>query len=88
MLTAGIGGRNLFGIGEVVGGIDAINENHAWFGIVIGGLHDLVPQIPRLHRVIHLAFEHQIPRTIRLDRGHEIIGDENGQVEHAQSHSV
>ena len=88
LLPAGVGGGDGFGIGQIVHPVDAVDEDHARFGIVVGRTHDLVPQIARVQRVIDLAFECQFPRAVGLDRLHEGIGDEDRQVEHAQPRGV
>ena len=88
LFTAGVCGGDGFDIVQVVGRVDPVDEDHAGFGEIIGAFHDLVPQIARLHRVIDLAVELQIPGRIGLDGLHEGIGDQNGQVEHAQPCSI
>ncbi len=88
LFATGVGGGDLLDIGQIVGLIDAVDEDHARFGVIIGGLHDAVPQIPRLHGLVDLAAELQIPRGIRLHRFHERIGDQHRQVEHAQPGAV
>jgi hypothetical protein len=43
----GVGGRDALAIGQVVVAIDGVQEEHAGLGVVIRGLHDLVPQLTR-----------------------------------------
>ena len=88
LFATGVGGGNGLDIVQVVGRVDPVDEDHARFGIIIGGLHDLVPQGACLDRVIDLAVELQLPRAIGLDRLHEGIGDQHRHVEHAQAGGV
>jgi hypothetical protein len=39
-----VGGVDALAVPEVVVGVDAVDEQHAGFGVVVGGPHDLVPQ--------------------------------------------
>ena len=50
-----------FTIMQVVRLVDAVDKNHAWLCKIIGGFHDLVPKIKRVHSFEHFAFEYQIP---------------------------
>ena len=84
LLTAGIGGGDAFAIAQIVGVVDAVDEDHARLGIIIGRAHDALPQGFRLEGAIHLAAELQIPVGIGLDRRHEGIADQNRQVEIGQ----
>jgi hypothetical protein len=43
LFAARVGCRNRFAVGQVVIGVDAVNENHARFGMIIGRVHDLLP---------------------------------------------
>ena len=45
LFRAGVGRCNRFAISEVVVEIDAIQEQHAWLGVIVGRTHDLVPEI-------------------------------------------
>ena len=84
MLATGIGASYRLAIGEIVGGVDAVNEDHTGLGIFIGRLHDLVPQHARRDGTIDHISEDQRPLGVSLHRRHEIIGDEDRQVEVAQ----
>ena len=88
LLATGVGGGNGLAIVQVVGGIDAVDKDHARLGVVIGRLHDLVPQVPRLHGLIDLAAENEVPRAVGLHSLHEGVGDQHGHVEHAQTRGV
>ena len=88
LLSAGVGGKNLLAVGEVVHAVDAIDENHAGLGKVIRRAHDAMPEIARGNGAIDDAVEDQIPRRIGLDGGHEGVGDEDGQVEVAQARCI
>jgi len=45
LLAAGVGGGDGLAVREIVVGVDAVEEQHAGFGVVVGGPHDLVPQL-------------------------------------------
>jgi hypothetical protein len=85
LLAAGVGGVDLFAVGEVVELVDAVDEDHARFGVGVGCPHDLVPQVAGAHRIEDGAVEHEIPRLVVPDRVHEGIGDQHREVEHAQA---
>ena len=42
-------------VGKIVIGVHAIDENHARLGVVVGRIHDLLPQIARLDRAVDPA---------------------------------
>ncbi|MPL67195.1 hypothetical protein SDC9_12885 [bioreactor metagenome] len=88
LLATGVGRRDLLAVTEVVHLVDAVDEDHARLGVVIGRAHDPVPQIARLHGVIDLAGEFQIPGPIGLHRRHEGIGHQNREVEHPQPRRI
>ncbi len=88
LLAAGIRRPDLLAIAEIVGGVDAIDENHARLGIIVGRAHDALPQRPRLHRAIDFAVEHEIPRRVRFHRLHEGVRDEHRDVEIAQPQRI
>ncbi len=46
LFGAGVGGLDLLAVIEVVVLVDAVQEEDAGFGVVVGGLHHLVPQVP------------------------------------------
>ena len=84
LLRAGIGRANGLAVIEVVAGVDAVDEQHAWLGIVVGGLHDAVPQPACPDGAVGHAAEHQRPLAVRRHGGHEGVGGEHGEVEVAQ----
>ena len=88
LFPTGICRRNGFAISQVVRLVDPIDENHPRFGVAIGGLHDLVPQIARLHGVIDPVIKDQLPRPIRLDCFHEGIRHQHRHVEHPQPRRI
>ena len=53
LFAARIGRFDCFAVREIVIGIDAVDENHARLGVIVGGLHDLPPQVARLDFAIH-----------------------------------
>ncbi len=81
LLPAGVRRRNRLAIIEIVGGVDAIDENDARLGIVVGRAHDLVPQRARLDRLVDLAGKYEIPRRVAADGVHEGIGYQHRKVE-------
>ena len=88
LLSTGVCGRDCFTISKVICLIDAINENHTRFRIIIGGTHDFTPQIPRLNRLIHLTIKHQIPGSVGLDRFHKRVCDQNRHIKHPQTRGI
>ena len=44
LLAAGVGGEDLFAVGEVVGPVDAVDEDHAGLGVGVGRADDALPQ--------------------------------------------
>ncbi len=88
LLAAGVGGGDRLDIAQIVHRVDAVDEDHAGLGEVIGVAHDAVPQVARLHGLEDLAAELQFPRPISLHRIHERIGDKDRQVEHPQAGRV
>ena len=45
LLCAGVGRLDLLAVIEVVIPVHTVQEKNAWFGVVIGGFHDLIPEI-------------------------------------------
>ncbi len=88
LLAARVGGADGLAIVQVVAGIDAVDEDDAGLGHVIGGAHDALPQIARLDGPVGLAGKHQRPVAVRLHRRHELIAHQHRQVEHAQALGV
>ena len=84
LFAAGIGGGDAFAIAQIVGVVDAVDEDHARLGVIIGRAHHALPQGFRLDGAIHLAAELQVPVGIGLHRRHEGITDQNRQVEIGQ----
>ncbi len=48
LFCAGIGAGNGLAIGQVIVAIDVVQEQYARLGMVVGGPHDLIPQLARL----------------------------------------
>ena len=69
LFAAGIASLRLFRIRQVVIGVDAVDEDHAGFGVVVGGPHDLVEQFacPGLANI-------QVPSLRRSCRTHQRLG--------------
>ena len=88
LFAAGVGGGDGFGVVQVVCRVDAVDEDHAGFGIVVGRAHDPVPEVAGGQAAPGLAVEGELPRAVGLDRGHEGVGHEHGHVEHAQAGGV
>ncbi len=82
--NARIGRVDLFAVSEVVAAVDAVDEDDAGLGIGVGRPHDLVPELARRQHLVGRAGEFELPRRVFLDRGHEGVGDEDREVEHAQ----
>ena len=121
---AGVRGADVLAPPVVVHLIDAVDEDEAGLGEIVGGRHDHVPHAPRRQRLVDLAAdeavfardvalghwpfapdelrlvvelvlgwivflgqqrEGEIPVLVRAHRGHEFVGDEQRQVELAQS---
>ena len=80
-------------IPQVVQLVDAIDEDHARLSHFVGGADDLVPQITRLDGPEDSGDtvpvrELQVPVVAPANRVHEVVGDQDGQVEHAKTGSV
>ena len=84
LLAARIGGLDRLAIGEIVLGVDAVDEDHPRLGGNVGGAENLLPQLARLYRAIGPAGEYKGPAGVRSHRIHECIGDQDREVEHAQ----
>ena len=55
LLAARIGRVDRLAIGEVVARVDAVDEDDAGLGVVVGRAHDALPQRARRHRAVDLA---------------------------------
>ena len=53
LLAARVGRIDALAIAEVVVGVDAVDEQHAGLGVVVGRAHDLVPQVARARPPVH-----------------------------------
>ena len=84
LLAARVGGADGFAVVQVVAAVDAVDEDDAGLGVVVGGLGDGVEQGPGAQRAVDPAVEHQVPVAVGLHRGHERVGRQHGQVEVAQ----
>ena len=81
---AGVGGVDGLAVGEVVACVDAVDEDHARFGGVVGRAHDPLPQVARRHLAMDGAGELERPRGALAHRVHERVAHQHRQVEHAQ----
>ncbi len=70
LFAAGVGGADVFAEPVVVHLVDAVDQDEARLGVVVGGGHDHVPQVARLHVAVDLA-GHQavLARDVVLVRG-------------------
>ena len=75
---------NCFAIAEVVLAIDAVDEDHARLGVIIGRAHDAVPERAGRERLIDLSRELQRPVAICSHRIHEGVAREHGEIEHRE----
>ena len=85
LLAAGVRRLDRLGVIEIVLLVDAVDEDHARFGIGIGRGDDLVPQRARLQRAEDRAVEGEVPIGIRLHRVHEGVCRQHRQVEHVEA---
>ena len=69
LLGAGVGRRDRLAVTQVVVGVDAVQEEHAGFGMVVGGVHDLVPQLARGHAAVDPLAVGTLARAGRLELG-------------------
>ena len=100
LLAAGVGGLDGFAVGEVVFLVDAVEEEHAGLGEVVGRLHDGVPQVAGLdhlvdpqavfalvgvgHFGVRLGGVHQFPVAVSGQGLHEAFDDADRHVEVVQ----
>ena len=84
LLAAGICGEDLLAVGEVVGPVDAVDEDHAGLGVGVGRADDPLPQRARRDGPVDDALEAELPWRVVLDRLHERIGHQHREVEHAE----
>ena len=61
LLAAGIGGADLFAIGEIVQRIDTVDEDHARLGRIVGRTHEPLPQRSSADGANDLAIEPKRP---------------------------
>jgi hypothetical protein len=52
LFGAGVGGLDHFAVVEVVVLVHAVEEEDSRLGVVVGGLHHLVPQVARAHLAV------------------------------------
>src|SRR5690606_26142403 len=57
---AGVGGADRLAPPVVVQLVDAVDEDEARLGEVVGGDHDHVPQVTGLHATVHAAGDHAV----------------------------
>ena len=74
LLAARIGRVDRLAIGKIVERVDAVDEDDAGLGGLIGRDHDPVPQRARRNRAVHGAVEDEVPGTVLLHRRHERVG--------------
>ena len=84
LLAAGIGGVDRLAVGQVVPGIDAVDEDDTGLGVVVRRAGDAVEQRAGTQRLVGLAIKEERPLAIGIDGRHERVGRQNRQVEVAQ----
>ena len=75
-------------MGQVVGGVDPVDEDHPRLGAVIGRSHQPRPEVRRGQDAMNLAAEGQRPVAAGLQGRHEGVADEHRQVEVAEPGAV
>ena len=75
LFAARIGGADIFTVIQIVHFVDAVYQDEARFREIIGGMHDFFPQLHRMHRLVHFAFEHQFPVLVIFHRIDEFVGN-------------
>ena len=85
---ARIRGGDGLAITKVIILVNAVDKDHAGFGIIVGGFHDQIPQFAGFGHFIDLALELEGPVGVVLDSFHEVIGDKHREIEHAQTGAV
>ncbi len=85
LLATRVGRADGFAVGEVVLRIDAVDEDDARFGGLVGRAHDTVPQPARAHGPKHPALKLQRPFGVVLHRGHKGIARQHREVEHGKA---
>ena len=55
LFCAGVGAGDFFDIFQVVGAVDAVDEDHTRLGIVVGRAHDLFPECAGRDHVVDVA---------------------------------
>ena len=85
LLAARIGGVDGLAVIEIIGAVDAVDEDHARLGIGVGAAHDLVPQRAGRNGLEAGAAEDELPGRVLFHRLHEGIGDQDREIEHAQA---
>jgi hypothetical protein len=88
LLSAWIARMNFLAVPKVVHAVDAVDEDHAGLGVVVGRPQEPVPEVARRQAAIDRAAEHQVPGRVLLDRLHEGVADQDREVEHAQPPGV
>src|SRR5262249_48355321 len=77
LFTAGIGGADLFAVGEIVERVDAVDEDDAWLRIVVGRAHHAIPEGACVDRAIYLAVVREVPGFAALDRAYKCVGHQD-----------
>ena len=81
LLAARISGRYRLAIVEIIFSVDAVDEDHARFGIIVSRAHHPVPQVAGGNRLVDFAVKHEVPRFSVAHGCHEGIRHENRQIE-------
>ena len=99
LLGAGVGGLDRLAVVEVVVAVDAVEEQDARLGVVVGRAHDLLPQLARRDLAVDpqavvalvaavlgpgLGLVHQLDVLVLLHRQHELVGHPDRDVEVGQ----
>ena len=74
-----------FAIGQIVASIDAIDEDYARLGVIVGGTGDAIEQRAGAQGAEHAATEAEIPVGIAGDGFHERVGRQHRKIEIAQA---
>src|SRR5262249_45411798 len=79
---------DLLAVSEVVGCIDAVDEDDTGLRVVVGCAHHALPEHARGQRAVDLAVEGEVPSLIVAHGADESIRDEHREVEVAQTRGI
>jgi hypothetical protein len=84
LLSAWIGGNDLFTIPQIVLPVDRVEEQNTRISPVPSRSHDHFPEFLSIDRAVYLFIEYEVEFVASHNCIHEIIRDSNGQVESRQ----